>query len=542
MKRPGIFTIEGDATVEYLVATQTVEVGIDLDLAAMVTELAPGSALAQRFGRVDRLGSRGDSRITVVGPASDEIDDRPPYLGSDLKTAREWISQLEKVPDGASPWSLAGELPPPEATARRFHYSQIQPTDVWQLTGTSNRQFADQDLTFWLRDDLEPDNEPVSFVVRSPLPDDDASAQALIAATPPAPREYYPCTIAVARECLDVIAASDEQSRAILVRDDLISVLRDSELKSRIRPGDVFVVDPGHAITVSGVFVGAGGSIESDLETVWGDDDGIQVLFRDNRDSAGLFNALAEAEPDDAVEIAAALTESNMQVVFPPEAFKDDKGIPPWIVLIPQEIVIDDPELRQEWSTARQAVLLETHSDAVAKRARLLAEDVGLAESLVGALETAGRLHDAGKADIRFQVGRLGGDGKTLLAKSGTRSAQTTKRRAAEAALPRGWRHEQLSAAITYANLAEDPQRDLATRLVGTSHGRGRPFFPHGSASLVDDVEDHQVAEAIRALFEAGLGWSAVLESTESNYGAWGCAYLEALIRAADCAVSKEGS
>ena len=77
-RRPGLFTVAGDDSVHFLVATQTVEVGVDLDLAAMVTELAPGSALAQRFGRVNRLGRRDDCTIVVVGPEGSEVVDRYP--------------------------------------------------------------------------------------------------------------------------------------------------------------------------------------------------------------------------------------------------------------------------------------------------------------------------------------------------------------------------------------------------------------------------------------------------------------------------------
>lgn len=60
-----------------LVATQTVEVGANLDADGLVTESAPWDSLVQRLGRVNRLGQCSDTARAVV--VHDEVVDGPVY-------------------------------------------------------------------------------------------------------------------------------------------------------------------------------------------------------------------------------------------------------------------------------------------------------------------------------------------------------------------------------------------------------------------------------------------------------------------------------
>jgi CRISPR-associated endonuclease/helicase Cas3 len=175
-----------------------------------------------------------------------------------------------------------------------------------------------------------------------------------------------------------------------------------------------------------------------------------------------------------------------------------------------------------------------------------MAERLGLGPTEEWALDRAGRHHDQGKADPRFQVLLRGeGDGSSdgprpLLAKSGLRSPAQTRAARAAAGLPLGWRHEQLSAAYTAARLGiTSAESMLAVRLVGTSHGHGRVAFPHASAGLFGD-QASDLDELSRDLFDAGA-WDEVVMRTHRAHGVWGCAYLEAILRAADSQISRQG-
>lgn len=123
------------------------------------------------------------------------------------------------------------------------------------------------------------------------------------------------------------------------------------------------------------------------------------------------------------------------------------------------------------------------------------------------------------------------------LAKSSKRTGSSRRRRPVTG-LPVGWRHEQLSVALAWDALPHE-LRPLTSRLIGTSHGHGRMAFPHGSTDLVRADQAH-VRRLARELFDLG-GWDELIDRTDRHWGVWGAAYLEAVLRAADVQVSKEG-
>jgi CRISPR-associated endonuclease/helicase Cas3 len=74
------------------VATQTIEVGANIDLDAMVTESAALPALVQRLGRLNRLGRPGSSPALVVHDPASGPDD--PVYGPAREATWNWLSRL----------------------------------------------------------------------------------------------------------------------------------------------------------------------------------------------------------------------------------------------------------------------------------------------------------------------------------------------------------------------------------------------------------------------------------------------------------------
>jgi CRISPR-associated endonuclease/helicase Cas3 len=83
----------------HVVATMTVEVGVDLDFDYLVTEAAPLAALRQRFGRLDRLGRFGLARADVL--LRKQKGDDPVY-GPALDRTWEWLNRPDVTSEAPS--------------------------------------------------------------------------------------------------------------------------------------------------------------------------------------------------------------------------------------------------------------------------------------------------------------------------------------------------------------------------------------------------------------------------------------------------------
>lgn len=612
---PGLLTTDGNPNVDVIVATQTLEVGVDIDLAGIVTELASGSALAQRAGRVNRRGQRETGPVVVLVPDRKiRADARSgPYDTEELTAALEWLERRAADPRGLAPWALRGEKPP-VASPRRTLLQRPELGQVWQWARTSDDLAADPNVDLWLSDDLEPDFT-VGIVVRGDLPADVTEAAKLINLVPPREYEVFGLPSRTARRALTAARrAADERENsaaipvpnprdAILVRGDDTGPLEwtetNGELRPQIRSGDIVVLDaaiplftaPGNGDQWTPQVVAADGDDESTGEEevrLHPADDVLEatallpggpkpgeVVHRIDLTRepvlAGLLTPTddPETEPLDEPEIVRAWLHGHADVPMAGFAVdlldaerklleaakskgatrkskvdvvvqRDADQVPLRVVIIDGRRATADEYIRQEWTPSNRLVKLSDHQAAVAKRVGELAELLKLDDELTAVLREAAQHHDDGKADPRFQV-RLGTSVPPLLAKSrGTVTPQLLHRRQDRSGLPPSWRHEQRSVVEAWRAIPAELDRDLVARLIGTSHGHGRVLFPHPSAALLREGDGPEVREIAAALFDRG-DWDELIERTEQRYGVWVCAYLEAILRAADGQASGEG-
>lgn len=556
---PDLFTTEGDKSVKVVVATQTLEVGIDVDFADLVTELAPASSLAQRFGRVNRLGHRTDSKVVVIEPASGDSvkKDAPPYKAVDLSNAYAWLEALNGTENPSVNPTAMVKNPPVQSSPERLLYQRPEWSDLLEFSRTDENPYDEPDLDLWLHDSLDAETAMGGVIVRDNLPSNTSAAMEILKTNYFAPHdeETFPANLKILQEILDYQDEHGVKPRKFLYRQGEISLWQDAEhgdeSNQSLAPGDVLLLDTGSVpFTNQGIAVTQRElpSTKDKLEAV-PFPKGIKLyVYEKCADREKDFREYLGLSPEEVAELLdsqSSGSETRIASELSIEA-EDGQEVISWYAVVTDEESVEDSDIAQELAPT-DPVLLDDHQNDVAERTRQLAENLGLAPEFSEALELAAKYHDEGKRDLRFQQ-MLGADPEAgALAKSGRRSVAEAYRARSRSALPKGWRHEQLSALMVAASPEKvGEHRDLVLRIIGCSHGHGRFSFAHDAGFLLKEgylpegLDYEALKEQATRLFNVGY-WDNLMEQTSRTYGPYATAYLEAVERAADAQISREG-
>ncbi len=560
-KHSKLFTTEGDKSVKVVVATQTLEVGIDVDFADLVTELAPASSLAQRFGRVNRLGHRTDSKVVVIEPASGDSvkKDAPPYKAVDLSNAYAWLEVLNGAESSSVNPAAMVKNPPVQSSPERLLYQRPEWPDLLEFSRTDENPYDEPDLDLWLHDSLDAETAMGGVIVRDNLPSNTSAAMEILKTSyfGPSDRETFPANLKILQEILDYQDEHGVKPRKFLYRQGEISLWQDAdhgdENKQTLAPGDVLLLDTGSVpFTNQRIAVTQRElpSTKDKLEAVPFPKDTKLYVYEKCANREEHFRKYLGLSPEEVAELIDSQS-SDGQTVIASELSTEAEGgqeVIAWYAVVTDEESVEDSDIAQELVLAPTGpVLLDDHQNDVAERTRQLAENLGLAPEFSEALELAAKYHDEGKRDLRFQQ-MLGADLQAdALAKSGHRSVAEAYRARSRSALPRGWRHEQLSALMVAASPEKvGEHRDLVLRIIGCSHGHGRFSFAHDAGFLLKEgylpegTDYEALKEQATRLFNVGY-WDNLMEQTSRTYGPYATAYLEAVERAADAQISREG-
>jgi CRISPR-associated endonuclease/helicase Cas3 len=613
-----------------LVATQTIEVGADLDLDYLITESAPLDALLQRLGRLNRLGLQGEAEaVCLFAPA---VHTRSPVYGDAIARTWDWLrSRVSGDPPRVSarnpsasgaPWLEVGlEALPDVVDASALQACAMQRPDIpvvvrphieaWARTSPSPD--PDQPVEPFIHG-LDRGTPEVSVAWRAALPTLDAW-RAELRVMPLRDEERVDLPLWAARRFLGGLGSgpladlegptepveelgSNQVRRAVVQHlDGSVEWLFDP---GRLMPGDAVILETEAGGHDGWGWTGEPGTVADVADLVARLRPAIRVrptllAWATGEDPADFRSRLSETDasaPDvvvsllrEAAQLARSRPDANevlrlwaahadgmadrildgqAQLVRPDaERWSAELG---YVVVARGRNLADHQDDDEEASTSSAAGVVELvrHGLRVGELARSFAERIGLPQELVETIQMAGRLHDVGKGEQRFQLMLHRGERErfeasgAVLAKSGMDPSDRAAFRRArlQAGVPKNWRHEALSAILADRYLAARDgvlDRDLLTHLVAAHHGFARPLFPpcelRGPVRLTlpqepHDSPEHQLGAGVAEMTVATVDWRGPLRFALlcRRYGWWGLALMESVVRLADMAASEEGS
>ena len=574
----------------FLIATSAGEVGVDLDADHMVCDLVEWERMVQRLGRVNRRG-RGEAQVEVIAAPHTNR----PNAGAKIEAWEKRLTRLRKPLDAlrpvdvkdvepgsqlhlsfatgdASPAGGAKEKPlqtsdyeqPRDASPgaildlreRAVQDQDLQDAiaaattpvplrpaltralvDAWSLTSLAKHTGRPDDIQPWLRG-WEEDQQPQTTVIwRRYLPVRKEARgatvreiEAFFEAAPPHASENLETETYRVVEWLTGRAAKavGNQSEDSLAQDDVVAYVLSSsrdwpdtihgsdltksaenDLQERLANATLVVAARFGGLSEDGMLDekvdSAPRVIDDDQEWLRSQDDGPVIRFR-VRCIAGDESLESHGDWRERYRFTVAQSgEGEVQRFLLVEKWRHDS------------------ETEDDRSVGHLQELTEHHAWTECKT-RALADAIGLPSAYADMLATAARLHDEGKRHRRWQqAARVPRDGKCY--------AKTDQR--INTHVLDGYRHEFGS--LPYAEKDEGFRalsvhlQELALHLIAAHHGWARPVISTSGGNEPPSVLEKRARDV--ALRFARL---------QKQWGPWGVAWWEALLRAADQQASRD--
>ena len=572
-----------------VVATQAIEVGADFSFDALITECAAVDSLRQRFGRLDRDGTGFErsghaARAWIIGPKSTvEAKKADPVYGEAVKATWEELKRLVEAGGPIDVGTSSLRDFPDEASAPKDHAPLLLKTHLDAWAQTNPQPIVQPDVLHFLHGSkgaVAPDVFVVWRCDRTP---------ATLRLIPPRQAEFLSVPIHAAKawltdnsevEVADVPYSVHDSSGtpSLSVGEDWVRWAGhgkgvENVSVAEIMPGDIVVVDPTRGgLTASSWDPSSSNPVE-DLG------DAAQIAYG-RRATLRLDSRLPYIEsPPKRSEVSDLDVPLRERIRdWLQEQLDADGAVPRWFkeaikrlrrnpvigvdgedsyfLLTERNPRTNSPVVDvaimdgsdEACSMIGSGVTLRGHMDGVGDRAERIGLHLGLRADIVADLRLAGRLHDLGKVDTRFQAQLLGGDPIEMAMQEEPLAKSLPDVGRVGGTYPRGMRHEMASVALAESNsdvLALAVDSDLVLHLIGSHHGFGRPLpaiVEDDTPQVLSYTFDGHVLDANsdlscgpQALDMADRFWRLT-----ERYGYHGLAWLEAILRLADHQQSAE--
>lgn len=562
----------------FLFATSAGEVGVDLDADHMVCDLVEWERMVQRLGRVNRRGE-GEAQVRVLRAPSDAKKDPDGVRAARLDAVMSLFLQLPTESGGAidaSPGAidalkkntLAEELLQKATTPAPLHPPLTRPlVEAWSMTSLDEHT-GRPEVGPWLRGWVENEEPRTTIIWREILPVDrdgslldGKSSESFFDAAKPHTAELLEVETWRATEWLRKRLAAVREHRksttepstpkSPLGGENDITLEVDSNHNARpLRADEVVAIILGENGKPFGIplslnleekrptleerLVGSTLVVDVRLGGLTAGDGGVTGLLDEKSDIASDVIAIPSGKPVVPIRVrritsAGADTASDAEgddrwrseVQIPTHS--TEEGEDEWILVESWPGGSAETEEARAVSAKRAQNLIE-HQEWTESAARRIAQRLGLSEQHTQLLTRAARLHDEGKQSLRWQRA-FGAPPK------GGPFAKTIKRPNIQAL--GGYRHELGS--LPYAELDPAIQalpldlRALCLHMIAAHHGRARPLIPTAGADEPPSILEKRARE-VASRFAA----------LEKQWGPWGLAWWEALLRAADQEASRQ--